>query len=52
LGDNTLSDEDLMLGIDYATKPGEIPLLVPETDDMHQMDNFTDRPTVEIYDNC
>lgn len=30
-------------------KPGEITLLVPETDEMHQMDNCTDRPTVEIH---
>jgi predicted metal-dependent enzyme (double-stranded beta helix superfamily) len=30
-------------------KPGEITLLVPETDEIHQMDNFTDRPTVEIH---
>ena len=30
-------------------KPGEISLLIPEVDDIHQMDNFTDRPTVEIH---
>ena len=30
-------------------KPGEITLLVPETDEIHQMDNFTDRPTVEVH---
>lgn len=30
-------------------KPGEITLLVPETDEIHQMDNLTDRPTVEIH---
>ena len=30
-------------------KPGEITLLVPETDEIHQMDNHTDRPTVEIH---
>lgn len=29
--------------------PGEITLLVPDTDEIHQMDNFTDRPTVEIH---
>ena len=29
--------------------PGEITLLVPEVDEIHQMDNFTDRPTVEIH---
>ena len=30
-------------------KPGEITLLVPEVDEIHQMDNHTDRPTVEIH---
>ena len=30
-------------------KPGEITLLVPDVDEIHQMDNFTDRPTVEIH---
>jgi predicted metal-dependent enzyme (double-stranded beta helix superfamily) len=30
-------------------KPGEISLLIPEVDEIHQMDNFTDRPTVEIH---
>lgn len=30
-------------------KPGEITLLVPDTDEIHQMDNHTDRPTVEIH---
>ena len=30
-------------------KTGEITLLVPEVDEIHQMDNFTDRPTVEIH---
>ena len=30
-------------------KPGEITLLMPDTDEIHQMDNFTDRPTVEIH---
>ena len=29
--------------------PGEITLLVPDVDEIHQMDNFTDRPTVEIH---
>ena len=28
---------------------GEISLLVPETDEIHQLDNFSDRPTVEIH---
>ncbi|MGQ4806813.1 hypothetical protein NKDENANG_00148 [Candidatus Entotheonellaceae bacterium PAL068K] len=30
-------------------KAGEITLLTPEVDEIHQMDNFTDRPTVEIH---
>ena len=30
-------------------KPGEITLLIPDTDEIHQMDNFTGRPTVEIH---
>jgi predicted metal-dependent enzyme (double-stranded beta helix superfamily) len=30
-------------------KPGEISLLIPELDEIHQMDNFTERPTVEIH---
>lgn len=30
-------------------KPGEITLLVPDLDEIHQMDNFTERPTVEIH---
>ena len=30
-------------------KPGDITLLVPDTDEIHEMNNFTDRPTVEIH---
>ncbi len=30
-------------------KPGEVSLLVPETDEIHRMDNPTDRSTVEIH---
>ena len=30
-------------------KPGDITLLVPNIDEIHQMDNFTDLPTVEIH---
>jgi predicted metal-dependent enzyme (double-stranded beta helix superfamily) len=30
-------------------KPGDISLLIPDVDEIHQMDNFTDRPTVEIH---
>ncbi len=28
---------------------GDVTLLIPEVDEIHQMDNFTDRPTVEIH---
>jgi predicted metal-dependent enzyme (double-stranded beta helix superfamily) len=30
-------------------KPGEVTLLMPDIDEIHQMDNHTDRPTVEIH---
>ena len=30
-------------------KAGEITLLIPDVDEIHQMDNFTDRPTVEVH---
>ena len=30
-------------------KPGEVTLLIPDVDEIHQMDNHTDRPTVEIH---
>ncbi|HSF29785.1 MAG TPA: cysteine dioxygenase family protein [Candidatus Tectomicrobia bacterium] len=30
-------------------KPGEVSLLIPEVDEIHQMDNPGDRPTVEIH---
>jgi predicted metal-dependent enzyme (double-stranded beta helix superfamily) len=30
-------------------RPGEITLLVPDIDEIHQMDNHTNRPTVEIH---
>ncbi len=29
--------------------PGEISLLVPDVDEIHQMDNHTDKPTVEVH---
>ena len=32
-----------------TVKPGEISLLIPEVDEIHQMDNLTDRPTPEIH---
>jgi len=30
-------------------KHGEISLLIPDADEIHQLDNFSDRPTVEIH---
>ena len=30
-------------------KPGEVSVLIPDVDEIHQMDNLTDRPTVEIH---
>jgi predicted metal-dependent enzyme (double-stranded beta helix superfamily) len=30
-------------------KPGDVSLLVPEVDEIHRMDNFSDRSTVEIH---
>ena len=36
-------------GRSAVVKPGEISLLIPEVDEIHQMDNFTDRPTVEVH---
>ena len=32
-----------------TVRPGEISLLIPEVDEIHQMDNLTDRPTPEIH---
>jgi predicted metal-dependent enzyme (double-stranded beta helix superfamily) len=30
-------------------KPGDVSLLIPEVDEIHQMDNFSDRSTVEVH---
>ena len=30
-------------------RPGEVSLLIPEVDEIHQMDNISDRPTVEVH---
>jgi predicted metal-dependent enzyme (double-stranded beta helix superfamily) len=30
-------------------RTGEVSLLVPDTDEIHQLDNFSDRPTIEIH---
>tara|TARA_B110001454_G_scaffold194663_1_gene196384 strand:- start:194 stop:583 length:390 start_codon:yes stop_codon:yes gene_type:complete len=32
-----------------TVQPGEITLLVPDEDEIHQMDNHTDKSTVEIH---
>jgi len=32
-----------------TVKPGEVSLLIPEVDEIQQMDNLTDRPTPEIH---
>ena len=29
--------------------PGEVSLLIPDVDEIHQMDNHTDKPTVEVH---
>ena len=34
---------------EVEVKPGDISLLIPEVDEIHQMDNYNDRPTVEIH---
>jgi predicted metal-dependent enzyme (double-stranded beta helix superfamily) len=49
--DDHTSDEVATLVKDraYLMKNGEISLLVPETDEIHQLDNFSDRPTIEIH---
>ena len=36
-------------GRETIVKPGDVTLLIPEIDEIHQMDNFTDIPTVEIH---
>ncbi len=44
-------DDYAVLERDRVNKvmPGDISLLVPDVDEIHQMDNHTDRPTVEIH---
>ena len=32
-----------------TVKPGDVSLLVPDVDEIHQMDNLTDRPTPEVH---
>lgn len=33
----------------YLIRPGEVSLLIPEEDEIHGLDNFSDRPTVEVH---
>jgi 3-mercaptopropionate dioxygenase len=49
--DDRRSDQfaELVKGRSYFMRRGEISLLVPETDEIHALDNFSDRPTVEIH---
>lgn len=49
--DDGESDEYATLERDRVNnvKPGDISLLIPDVDEIHQMDNYTDRPTVEIH---
>ena len=50
LDDQTQDDYALLEQSKTAqVKPGEITLLVPGSDEIHQMDNTTDRPTPEIH---
>ncbi|HBJ30318.1 MAG TPA: hypothetical protein DDY93_02995 [Dehalococcoidia bacterium] len=32
-----------------VVKPGDVSLLIPDVDEIHQMDNPSDRPTVEVH---
>lgn len=34
---------------DAVSKPGEVSLLIPDIDEIHQIDNHDSRPTVEIH---
>ena len=36
-------------GKEATVLPGDISLLIPTVDEIHQMDNHTDRPTVEVH---
>ena len=49
--DDRSQDDYALLEQDRVTqnKPGEITLLIPDVDDIHQMDNLTSRPTPEIH---
>ena len=45
------SDEYAVLERDRVNTalPGDVSLLIPNVDEIHQMDNLTDRPTTEIH---
>ncbi len=43
--DYALLEEDRIVEV----KPGEVTLLIPEVDEIHQMNNLTDKPTPEIH---
>ncbi len=49
--DDRSRDDYALLEKDRETlvRPGEVSLLVPDVDEIHQMDNYSDRPTVEIH---
>ena len=49
--DDRTSEEYVLLEKDRValSKPGEVSLLIPEVDEIHQIDNETDLPTVEIH---
>lgn len=49
--DDRAQEDFALLEQDRTTqnKPGEITLLVPDVDEIHQMDNLTSRPTPEIH---
>ena len=36
-------------GRTMLVRPGEVSLLIPDVDEIHQLDNFSDRPTVEVH---
>ena len=49
--DDRAREDYAVLELDRTTlvKPGEVSLLIPDVDEIHQMANFTDRSTVEIH---
>ena len=49
--DDGESDDYAVLERDRVNlvKPGDVSLLIPDVDEIHQMDNHTDCPTVEIH---